>query len=263
MADSSSPVPGGSTAGVRSEVHGGVAHIVLARPDVSNAIDIAAATQFGDAIDVAADESVRVVLVRGEGSRFCAGGDVRSMLASNDRAEYLRALASTLGENLYRLSCLDKPVVAAVHGAVAGAGLGFVLAADVTVAARSTKFVMAYSGIGLTPDCGVSYLLPRAIGQQRALEFALTNRTLSADTACDWGLVAEVTDDDELAARADAITATMAEAPPYALGQARRLIRDSFATSRSESLAAEAETISRAVTTPAAVELIDRFAKRA
>jgi enoyl-CoA hydratase/carnithine racemase len=112
------------------------------------------------------------------------------MVTAPDRASYVHELAATFEAGLRRLSELPVPVVAAVHGAVACAGLAVVLNCDVVIAARSTKFLMAYSAVGLTPDCGVSYLLPRAVGQQRALELALTGRTLSAEEAMAWGLVA-------------------------------------------------------------------------
>ena len=123
-----------------------------------------------------------------------------SFAAADDRATYLHTLATELEAQLRRLSELPKPVVAGVHGAVAGAGLALVLHADVVVAGESTKFVMAYSAIGLTPDCGVSYLLPRAIGQQRALELAVGGKVLNAEEARDWGLVTEVVDDDQVRA---------------------------------------------------------------
>ncbi|MEO6885159.1 MAG: enoyl-CoA hydratase-related protein [Jatrophihabitantaceae bacterium] len=157
------------------------------------------------------------------------------------------------------MSELDKPVVAAVQGAVAGAGLSFVLNSDIVVAARSTKFVLAYAGIGLTPDCGVSYLLPRAIGQQRALEFALTGRVLTADEALSWGLITEVADDDAYLGRGQEIAARLASESMFALGQAKRLIRQSWATSREQNALDEASTISRAVLTAEATARIEKF----
>jgi 2-(1,2-epoxy-1,2-dihydrophenyl)acetyl-CoA isomerase len=154
---------------------------------------------------------------------------------------------------------LDKPVVAAVHGAVAGAGLAVLLNADLVVAARSTKFLMAYAGIGLTPDCGVSYLLPRAVGQQRALELALTGRVLTAERAHAWGLITEVVDDDQLAQRGEALADQLAGEPTFALGQAKRLIRESWTRSRPDSAEDESGTIARAVTTEVATARIARF----
>src|SRR5690606_8096568 len=121
-----------------------------------------------------------------------------------------------------------KPVVVAVQGAVAGAGLSVMLSGDIIVAAPRTKFVIAYPGVGLVPDVGASWLLPRAIGQQRALHMALTNTPIDADKALDWGLVTEIGE----ASRAEELATTLAAGPVFALGQARRLIRHSFETDR-------------------------------
>ncbi|ROS32121.1 enoyl-CoA hydratase/isomerase family protein [Amycolatopsis thermoflava] len=247
---------------VRWELSGGVGRITLDRPDVSNAVDLPTAQALADAVTAAESDEVRVVLLTGAGARFCAGGDVRSFLAAEEPPKYLHQLASELEAALRRLSELPKPVVAGVQGAVAGAGLAFVLNADVVVAARSTKFRMAYSGIGLTPDCGVSYLLPRAVGTQRALELALTGRTLTAEEARDWGLVTEVSDDELLNDRATELATALATGPATALGQAKRLIRSSFEAAREDSAADEADTIAAAVTTPEARELIERFTAR-
>ncbi|MDQ0382784.1 enoyl-CoA hydratase/isomerase family protein [Amycolatopsis thermophila] len=244
---------------VRFEVEGGVARITLNRPSVSNAVDLPTAQAFGEAVTAAAGDDVRVILLAGAGPRFCGGGDVRSFLAASDPANYLHELATLFESHLRRLSELPKPVIAAVQGAVAGAGLAFVLNADVVVAARSTKFRMAYSGIGLTPDCGVSYLLPRAVGTQRALELALTGRTLTAEEARAWGLVTEVTDDDAVTRRTGELAESLAAGPALALGQAKRLIRSSFGEGRAHNAADEARTIAAAVTTDEAQKLIRRF----
>jgi 2-(1,2-epoxy-1,2-dihydrophenyl)acetyl-CoA isomerase len=157
------------------------------------------------------------------------------MVTAPDRASYVHELAATFEAGLRRLSELPVPVVAAVHGAVAGAGLAVVLNCDVVIAARSTKFLMAYSAVALTPDCGVSYLLPRAVGQQRALELALTGRTLSAEEAMAWGLVAQVAQDEDVLRRATEVVTQVAHAATSALGEAKRLIRSSWESTRSES----------------------------
>jgi 2-(1,2-epoxy-1,2-dihydrophenyl)acetyl-CoA isomerase len=246
--------------GIRYSVTDGVARITLARPEMSNSVDLPTARSIAAAVQAAAaDDAVRAVLVVGDGPRFCAGGDVASMAASDDRATYLLDLANALDGALQALANLEKPVVAAVQGAAAGAGLALVLACDVVVTARGTKFLTAYAGIGLTPDCGLSYLLPRAVGQQRALELALTGRVLSADDALAWGLVTEVVEADELLVRAEELAAKLAQGSVFALGQARRLIRTSWAQTRAESGADEALTISRAVETPEAQSLIKAF----
>ena len=184
------------------------------------------------------------------------------MVAAPDRTAYVLALARALDGALQKLAALDKPTVAAVQGAVAGAGLAVMLSCDIIVAAESTRFVTAYSGVGLTPDCGVSYLLPRAVGQQRALALALTNRALSAREALEWGLVTEVVEDAALAERAAALAAELAAGPSFAHGQAKLLIRASWEMSRAEVGAEEARTIADAVSTEDASRLLARFASR-
>lgn len=243
-------------------VLGGVARIELDRPDVSNAVDLPAAEALSAAVRSAgADPEARAVLVAGAGARFCAGGDVRSMLVSDDRPAHLFALAEALDQALQALAALEKPVVAAVQGAVAGAGIGLMLSCDLVVAERGTRFAMAYAGVGLTPDCGVSWLLPRAIGQQRALELALTGRVLDADEALAWGMVTEVVEADARG-RAEELAAKLATGPSFALGQARRLLRGSWETSRSDAGAAESRTIAAAVATPDADRALAAFARR-
>ena len=244
------------------EVRDSIARITLNRPEQSNAFDLDAAREFCSVIERTEQSAARVVLLTGNGPRFCAGGDVASMVAAEDQAGYLRVLAETLEAGIRSMSELPIPVVAAVQGAVAGAGLAVILNADVVVAAKPTKFLTAYAGIGLTPDCGVSYLLPRAIGQQRALELALTGRVIGADEALAWGLVSSVVEPDALDAAAEELAARIATGAIAALGDAKRLIRSSWELSRPASAAAEVDSISHAVTREEAVTLIAAFAKR-
>lgn len=247
---------------VHLDVTDGVATVELNRPEAANALDLPLAERLGTVVDHLAADEVRAVLVTGAGKRFCAGGDVRSFLASDDPAAYVERLASTADRVLQRLAGLDKPVVAAVHGAVAGAGLAVMLSCDLVVAAAGTRFVTAYAGIGLTPDCGLSWLLPRAIGQQRALELLLTPRTLTAAEAHDWGLVTEVVDDAHVLARGQELAAGLAAGPAGAFGQARRLVRSSYAAGRAETGADEARTIAAAVQTDEAQRLIAAFTSK-
>jgi 2-(1,2-epoxy-1,2-dihydrophenyl)acetyl-CoA isomerase len=247
---------------VTHEIVEGVGRVVLARPDRSNSFDLPAARDMAAAVDALADDDVRAITLTAQGKRFCAGGDVTSFVAADDAAAYLLELATVLEGALRGLARLPVPVVAGVRGAVAGAGLAVMLSADVIVAARGTKFVMAYPGIGLTPDCGASYLVPRAIGQQRALDFALTGRVLSAEEALDWGLVTSVVDDDAVEATVDQIATTWATSAPAALGQARRLIRASWDTTAAEQGADESATIAASVTGDEAQRLIRAFVDR-
>jgi 2-(1,2-epoxy-1,2-dihydrophenyl)acetyl-CoA isomerase len=159
-----------------------------------------------------------------------------------------------------RSAPLEKPVVAAVHGAVAGAGLALMLSCDVVIAAAGTKFAFAYPGIGFTPDCGLSYLLPRAIGQQRALAFSLAGKPASASEALAWGMVAEVAEDAKT--RAEELARIMAAGPATALGQVRRLLRHGWEVDRVEIGMDEARTITEMVKGAEAQSLISRFVSR-
>lgn len=246
---------------VTCQVVDGVAHLELNRPDAANALDLATARALRVAVEqVAGDDGARAVLVTGAGKRFCAGGDVGSFVAAADPAAYLHELALEADAAVRALADLAKPVVAAVRGAVAGAGLAVMLSCDVIVAAPGTKFAFAYPGIGLTPDCGVSYLLPRAIGQQRALFFSLTGAPVTADRALEWGLVSEVV--DEPAPRAREIASAWAEGPAVALGQSRRLLRRGWDLDRREVGSEEARTIADSVAGPEAQHLIAAFLDR-
>lgn len=239
----------------------GVAHLRLNRPEAANALNLEAANELDAAVARARDDvEVRAVRVTGAGPRFCAGGDVAAFAAAQDQPAYIHQLATQLDAAFRALAALQKPVVAAVHGAVAGAGLALMLSCDVVVAAPGTKFVFAYPGIGFTPDCGLSYLLPRAMGQQRALAFSLAGKPASGQQALDWGLVAEVTDDAH--PRAEELARAMADGPATALGQARRLLRQGWEMGRAETGAEEARTITEMVKGAEAQALIKEFVSR-
>lgn len=246
---------------VQLVVANGIAELRLNRPQAANAFDLETAREFATAVDAAAaDGDVRAVLVTGAGPRFCGGGDVSSFVAASDPPAYVRQLASELDAAFRALAAVEKPVVAAVQGAVAGAGLALMLSSDVIVSAPATRFVFAYPGIGFTPDCGVSYLLPRAVGQQRALAFALTGKALTAAEALEWGLVSEVADDP--GGRAREVAAGFAVGPATALGHVRRLVRQGWEMSRAETGAEEVRTISEMVKGEEAQMLLARFVGR-
>lgn len=247
---------------VQLDIADGVAHIRLDRPEASNTFDLPTSRAFGRAVDRAAsDASVRAVLLSGAGPRFCAGGDVASFAAAEDPAAYLYELATDLDSGLQRLAAMPKPVVAAVHGAVAGAGLALMLSCDVIVAHEGTKFVFGYPGVGLTPDCGLSYLLPRAIGSHRALGFALSGEAIDSRTAREWGLVNEVAGGAD--SRARELAVDLASGPAAALGQSRRLLRGGCASpDRAAVGAEEARTISEMARGDEAQALIHRFVAR-
>lgn len=236
----------------------GVAHIRLNRPEASNALDLDTARAFASAVEQATtSDEVRAVLITGEGRRFCAGGDVASFAQAADQPSYIHRLASELDAGFIRLAALEMPVVAAVHGAVAGAGLALMLSCDLIVADPATKFVFAYPAIGFTPDCGLSYLLPRTIGQQRALRFALMGEPASAEDAFTWGMVTEVS--ANALGRGTELATALASGSAKALGQSRRLIRSGWEMDRAAVGAEETRTVTEMVKGAEAQTLIARF----
>jgi 2-(1,2-epoxy-1,2-dihydrophenyl)acetyl-CoA isomerase len=243
------------------DVADGVATITLNRPDVSNALDLGLCEGLLAAVQKASgDESVRVVLLLGNGKLFCGGGDVAAMAAADDRGAFLHELADTAHDAVRALAGLEKPVVAGVQGAAAGAGFALTLAADLVVAGESARFLTAYTAIGLTPDTGSSWLLPQVVGLKRALELVLTNRRLTAAEAVEWGIATSTCPDDSVREDAQALAKQLAAGPAFAFGQARALLRSARETSFGDHLDAEARTIAQAGTTAEATALVDAFA---
>lgn len=244
------------------EVSDGLAHITLNRPERLNAIDDDAAHRWRDlARQVAEDDSIRAVLFDAAGGAFCAGGDVAAMALLGGTGAIVTELADVIHEGHRLFVSTPKPMVAAVQGATAGGGLGFMLVADYVVASEAAFFVSKYADIGLTLDCGVSTLLPAAVGERRALQLTLTDRVLTAVEAQEWGLVAEVVPGDALAARADAVARHWLDGATGAFGQAKRLLR-SGAAAFADRLDDEARTIGAAFETPESRTRVAAFAAR-
>ena len=245
---------------------GGIARLELNRPDAANAIDLGLAIALEEAVaEIAAlGEQVRVVLLTGAGARFCGGGDVGSF-AGEDPAklpDLLAEITAHLHPAVEQLVGLDAPVVVAVQGSAAGAGLGLVLAADLVVAARSAKFVMAYTGIGLSPDGSSSWFLPRIVGLRRAVELTLTNRVLTADEALEWGVVTSVVDDTELLTTAEALAQRLAAGPTRAYGRAVRLLHAAGDATLADHLEAERRELAASGATADAAEGVAAFAAK-
>jgi 2-(1,2-epoxy-1,2-dihydrophenyl)acetyl-CoA isomerase len=223
---------------------GALARVRFNRPASLNAMDFEMGTLWRDiAHEVTADASVGAVILDAAGPAFCAGGDVVAMATSGAGGEAVTATAHVIHDGIRTWALSDKPIVAAVQGAVAGGGLGLMLSADYIVASEQAKFVSKYANIGLTPDLGVSTLLPAAVGQRRALQLLLQDRTIDAATALDWGLVAEVVAPEQLAARAEEVARFWLENATAAFGQAKRLVRVGADRAFADNLADEAATI--------------------
>ncbi|MCZ4578553.1 enoyl-CoA hydratase/isomerase family protein [Gordonia amicalis] len=224
----------------------GVASIELNRPSAGNALDLEVADGLAQAItSIRENADVRVIRLSSTGKIFCAGGDVRAMAAASDRPRFLADLAGSIHRSLIALDELPVPIVAAIQGPVAGAGLGLLLAADYVAATPASSYVAAYSTIGLSPDCGVSIGLPRVIGMRRALQMLVLNERIDASTALAWGLVDTVVELDELASDVDGVVSLLLDRQTSAVGQARRLVRASYQRDFAEHLDDEALTITR------------------
>jgi 2-(1,2-epoxy-1,2-dihydrophenyl)acetyl-CoA isomerase len=249
---------------VRLEIDDGVADLVLASPDTGNVLSKELAVQLRAAAESLADnDEVRVVVLSAEGKAFCVGGDLGFMAGAGDRLSALRGLADDAHAAQLALLDLPAPLVVRVQGVAAGIGMSFVACADIAIAGRSAAFVSAYSGVGLSPDGGQSWLLPRLVGLRRATELILTNRKLGADEALAIGLLTEVVDDDALEERTAEVAARLAKGPTVSFGAIRRLIREGATTPFAEHLDAEAHSISTLAASPTGREGVDAFlAKR-
>lgn len=243
------------------EVSDGLARLTLNRPAVLNAVNFEMGMRWRDlTLQVTADGSVGAVLLDAAGPAFCAGGDVIEMAGSDAGGAALTSMANVLNEGITALVASDLPIVACVQGAVAGGGLGLMLVADYIVASESATFASKYAGIGLTPDLGTTVLLPRAVGERRALQFLLSDLTLDARTALEWGLVSEVTGPEQVAVRAEQIARSWLG--NAAFGQAKRLVRAGPDRPFAATLADEAATIGARLDTDEARARIAAFAAR-
>jgi len=249
---------------VRLDVRDSVAHLTLHRPDDANGINDAVARDLLAAvIEIEADVSVRAVLLSGTGSRFCGGGDLKSFAAAGDGlTDLVRTLLPSLHTAIGMLVRGKAPVVAAVQGSAAGAGLGLVCASDLVIAGESAKFVMAYTAVGLTPDGSSSWFLPRIVGLKRALELTLTNRVLTAAEALDLGIVTTVVPDADVHEHAEALAVQLAAGPTDAFATARRLLHTSLEDTFETHLAREADGIVAATATNDAREGITAFVEK-
>ncbi|MFF7647152.1 enoyl-CoA hydratase-related protein [Streptomyces canus] len=243
-------------------VRDGLAVICLDRPGRRNALDLRMAEEtLAVARRVAADATVRAVLICGNGPALTVGGDIEvfAKAAPGELGTTIDSMVTPFHEALRILSLLDVPVVTAAQGSVAGGGLGYVYVADIVLAAEDAKFVTAFAALGLTGDGGGTWFLPRLVGPRRAALMYLDNRPVGAEEALEWGLVSEVVPTDELRKRAMELATRLAAGPTRAFAGMRRLLRDSERTAFSEQLLAEIRTIATAADTADATGAVVAF----
>jgi 2-(1,2-epoxy-1,2-dihydrophenyl)acetyl-CoA isomerase len=219
---------------------GAVAHLRFNRPHALNAIDVATAAAFRDAcVAIAGDPQVRAVVVGGEGRAFAAGGDVAAMREAPGPVS--QAIIDGIHAGIEILADLDAPVIAGLHGMVAGGGVGVALACDLAIAAEGTRFAFAYPAIGASADCATTWALPRLVGLRTAMRIALLAEPFDAEQALRWGIVNEVVPADQLQARTEAWAQRLAQGPTLALGRIKHLLRTSSERTLHAQLDAEAD----------------------
>jgi 2-(1,2-epoxy-1,2-dihydrophenyl)acetyl-CoA isomerase len=246
------------------EVQSAVATITFNRPEVMNALDWDMIVRLREVCEeVERDERARAVVLRGAGPAFLAGGDV-AMFHANLAAlpELILKGARELHNAILALRRMKKPVVASVHGIVAGGGMSVMLAADLAIAADDTKFTMAYSKIATSPDGGSTYFLPRLAGYKRAIELVLLSDVFDTQTAKHYGLVNFVVPAETLKAESDRLAKRLASGPTYAYGEAKTLINQSFESSMETQLEAEAQAFARCARTRDLAEGVTAFVEK-
>jgi 2-(1,2-epoxy-1,2-dihydrophenyl)acetyl-CoA isomerase len=237
---------------------GAIAHIRFNRPSVLNAIDVPTANAFLAACQAASqDKEIRVVVVSGEGRAFIAGGDLAAMKRSP--VETAQALIGPMHGGIALLAAMNAPVLASLHGAVAGGGLGVALACDLAIAAEGTRFNLAYANIGASSDCSTSWALPRLVGMRRAMEIALLGESFDAAEALRIGLINRMVPAASLQEETEKLAQRLANGAPLALGRLKRLIRDSLERDLQTQLDAEAEGFAACAATEDFAEGVSAF----
>ena len=244
------------------DVADGIATITLMRPDAANAMNGAMLGEIWEAALICEeDPAIRAVIITATGRMFCAGGDLKDFNARGDGLPaFVTRQATLLHAGITRFQRMDAPVIIAVNGVAAGAGLSLVASGDVVLAADNAAFVSAYTASGLTPDGSSTYFLAKHIGLMRAKEMVLLNRKLTAQEACDWGLVTRVVPSDDLMAEAQKIAHGFAKGATKAYGGAKRLLLSAFDTTLETQLERETVSIADMARTRDGRHGIDAFA---
>ncbi len=250
---------------VRYRVQDHVATLTLNRPARRNAMDLVMRTAFAQAVEAALDDdAVRVIVLTGNGGHFCAGGDLSGMSAGQiPDAAAGRQRMRRAQHAVERLARSDKPVIAAVDGVAYGGGFGLALLADLILATPAARFCMSFLRVGLVPDCGAMYTLPRLIGLQRAKALMLSARELDAATALDWGLVLELVPATGLAARAQALATALAGASRTAVALTKTGLDQSLSSTLPVMLEYEAAAQGVAFASDGHRDAVERFLARA
>jgi 2-(1,2-epoxy-1,2-dihydrophenyl)acetyl-CoA isomerase len=239
---------------------GSVLTITLNRPDVYNAINRAMHEGLASALADAADPAVRVVVLTGAGRGFCAGQDLREFESLPGGVR--EALEQTYHPNIRAIRALEKPVIAAINGPVAGAGLSLACACDVRIGSSNATFVPGFIGIGLVPDAGSTWFIHRLLGFSRAFEWMVSNRRLSADEGLIWGLISEEVPAERFEKRVEELAEWYAALPTRAVAMTKQLFEHAFAASLDRQLQLEAELQQAATQTEDFAEGVQAFLEK-
>ena len=250
------------TSTIKVDRRDGWTMITLNRPDRLNAFNEDMHRALAAALDEATDESCRAVLLTGEGRGFCAGQDLSDRVGGEGPRDLGATIEAFYNPLVRRLRALRKPVVCAVNGVAAGAGANIALACDIVLAARSARFIQSFAKIGLVPDSGGTFFLPRLIGEARARALALTAETLSAEKAEEWGLIWKVVDDDKLMAEAESLVAHFATQPTQGLALIKEAMQASGANDLDAQLDLERDLQRQAGRTPDYAEGVKAFMEK-
>lgn len=250
---------------VSVEIDGAVGKVLFTSPDDGNGIDIA----FCDSLLAAAEqleanESVRAIVIASDGRNFCVGANVKTFvgLPSTEFSQLALRMTDTLHPAVERFASMEKPVVTLVQGNAAGAGMGVALLGDICLATPDTRFLVAYPGIGLSPDAGVSYMLPRLVGMRRAQEIIMLERIIEGEEAVRIGLATRLVGSDALRSDGLALATVLAQRPTRALGRSKKLLLQSFGAGIREQLDAETAAITASAGEPHAFEGVNAFIER-
>lgn len=241
-----------------------VGMITLNRPETGNAINFEVARQFLDvALECSENEDIRAVVLTGAGDKFCVGGDLKSFLSVEEEIHvHVKSLLGYFHQGLSLLARMNKPLIGAINGVAAGAGMSLACACDLVYSVEDAKFLMAYNRIGFTPDGSGSYFLPRIVGMRRALELLYTNRALDAIEAKEWGLVNEVVPKEALFDVVNELAERLAKGPINAYAATKKLLAHSIHETYESQLALEAEVLSERVKSAEAQEGIAAFLEK-
>jgi 2-(1,2-epoxy-1,2-dihydrophenyl)acetyl-CoA isomerase len=247
---------------IKFEQSGPITRITLNRPDAANGMNDTMTRELAHAAARCDTEATKVVVLTGSGRFFCAGGDLKSFATAPSRGRFIKGVADDLHRTISTFARMDAVFIIAVNGVAAGAGFSLAVTGDLVLAAESASFTMAYTRAGLSPDGSSSYYLPRLIGITKTRELMLTNRTLPAQEAYQWGLVTEVVADAELADRTNQLADQMAATARQSNGAVKALLLGTFKNGLEEQMELEGRLIAERAESADGREGIDAFLEK-